>query len=162
MALRWLEIFISYSTSTKAFTILEIAMFRLVLLIIHLPFKVRKSLVSFLLNFPRVFFPTSVFMNQTYFVTLNPLTLGIKKNGWGKGASSNGGGWRIIILYISMIFNVTINYWPMILHKIVINIKLPIFSVALLVPTKKKDKKLKNVKNKFKESKKFQHQKNIL
>jgi hypothetical protein len=44
----------------------------------------------------------------------------------------------------------------------VINIKLPIFSVALLVPTKKKDKKLKNVKNKFKESKKFQHQKNIL
>jgi hypothetical protein len=79
LALLWLEIFIPYFTDTKTFTILEIAMPCPILLVIHLFFRVGISFVSFLLSFPRVFVPTSVFMNQTYFIPLNFLTLGVGK-----------------------------------------------------------------------------------
>jgi cell division protein FtsL len=46
----------------------------------------------------------------------------------------------------------------MVLHRIVINIKLPIFLLTLLVLTKKKDKKLK-FPNKILKNKKIEHQK---
>ncbi len=100
----WFEIFIPYSIDTKASTILEIVMPYQVLSVIRLPFRVGISPISYLLNFPRVFLPIGVFMNQTCFVTFNSLTLGIRKSGWGKGISSNGGQCKTITIYISMTF----------------------------------------------------------
>ncbi len=52
-----------------------------------------------------------------------------------------------------------INYWPMVLHRIVINIKLPFYLLTLLVPTKKKRQKTEKCQNRLQENKKFEHQK---
>jgi hypothetical protein len=81
LASLWHENFIPYFIDTKVFTILEIAMPHPILLVVHLFFKVGISFISVLFSFPRVFVPTSVFMNQTYFIPLNLLTFGVKKNG---------------------------------------------------------------------------------
>ncbi len=49
-ALRWFKILIPYSIGSKVFTILEIAMPYLILLIMHLSFRVGISSINFLLN----------------------------------------------------------------------------------------------------------------
>jgi hypothetical protein len=84
-------------------------------------------------------------MNQTYFIPLKLLTLGVKKNGWGKACDQ----WRPMynhnFICLDDLFNVIVNSWPMVLHKTKIDIKLPIFLLTLLVFRRKKDRKLKNI-----------------
>jgi hypothetical protein len=89
LALQQLKIFIPYSTNTKDFAILEIAMPHPILLVIHLPFRVDISSINFLFSFPRMFLPISFFVNQMCSIILMHLNLGVRKNGRGKGASSN-------------------------------------------------------------------------
>jgi hypothetical protein len=84
-------------------------------------------------------------MNQTCFITLNPLTLGVKKIDEVKCVIK----WRLMrnhhFIHLDDIFNVIINCYSMMLHRIMINIKLPNFFTSLVSTYKKKRQKFDNV-----------------
>jgi arginine deiminase len=70
--------------------------------------------------------------------------------------------WRLMrnhkFIHLDYVCNVSINCWPMVFHITMMNIKLSIFLLALLVPTKKNNIKLKKFKHLTRKQKKFNTQ----